>query len=104
MMLTDSRVIIKNIRISEMQVKQKMIDWGVLDSSWIDTAIHYLALQKIGVDYENLNPFEQDKISERCNVQTSRVEFPLSPTDSHYQVHIELFPEKDVVNKCVKEN
>ena len=104
MMLTDSRVIIKNIRISEMQVKQKMIDWGVLDSSWIDTAIHCLALQKIGVDYENLNPFEQDKISERCNVQTSRVEFPLSPTDSHYQVHIELFPEKDVVNKCVKEN
>lgn len=104
MMLTDSRVIIKDFRISFEAVKTKLIEWGVLDSSWIESALHCLALQKIGVDYENLKPFEQDSISERCNIETTRVEFPISPNDSHYKVHIELFPEKEVVNKCVKEN
>jgi len=51
-----------------------------------------------------MRPFEQDNISARCNIQTDRVEFPLTPKDSYYRVHLELFPEKEVVNKCVKEN
>jgi len=104
MMLTDSRVIIKNIRISEMQVKQKMIDWGVLDSSWINTAITCLALQSVGVDYENLIDSEQDKLEQRVSMTTERVCFPLTPKDTYYQVRIELFPEFEVVKRCIKEN
>jgi len=104
MMLTDSRVIIKNIRISEMQVKQKMIDWGVLESSWIHTAITCLALKEVGIDYENLIDTEQDKLEKRVTMTTERVCFPLTPKDTYYQVHLELFPEFEVVKRCIKEN
>lgn len=104
MMLTGNRIIIKDFRITFDEVKSKLVDWGVLDSSWIDTAINCIALNRIGIYYENMRPFEQDLISERCNIKTTRVEFPLSQKDSHYQVHIELFPEKEFVSKCVKEN
>jgi len=87
-----------------MQVKQKMIDWGVLESSWIHTAITCLALKEVGIDYENLIDSEQDKLEKRVTMTTNFVRFGIEPIEPYYQVRIELFPEFEVVKRCIKEN
>lgn len=105
--------IMRNIRITEADVYRQLKEWGVnsydFDDSQINSAINFLALKSIGINYERLSINQQQDISDRCN--TSRVfirkfiQDENGMTDvSFYQVYLELFPSENYLSKAVKLN
>lgn len=113
MMATFRSMIMRTLRISEKDVIFLLRTWNVpyrdMDEGYKKAAINYLALQRIGIDFDQMLGSKQAEFHERCNtsfvlVRKTTQDETGYKDESFYSVYIELFPEGDYLKRATKEN